>query len=196
MFGSSASVSSMVSSGAAFGLTGPYMLQLAQALANGCLQGLPSAAVVTVTASGAAGAGAATAVGVTGVVPQAMGSAIAAYGPAFGVAGTSFIQLANAIASGVCAGLSTMALVGVSPSVGSGAGVGKITYVDATVLSSSIIANFGLFGIAGTSAVGMANAIANGISSYLMASGIIPLVSIVGPAGPLPSAAVFPANLI
>lgn len=192
-----AATTSMISTGSGLGILGTEFSKIANAVSTTCASVFSLPGTVTVTASGAAGAGVvAPGSVITGVEPSSMSSAIVAQMASVSLVGAQVANQSLAISTGIISGLAGLVLTGPSPGVGTGVGTGKIVNFNNVLFGNTLYTNMASQGMVGEKSYIMAVAIGNGVCLTLNAAGIIPIVTIAGPAGPAPGATVFPAQFI
>lgn len=186
---------SIVAAGAGLGIAGTDFPKIASAVASTAKTVFTQPATVTVTASGAAGSGTispkAMIKGVTsGAIALAINSSMAAQG----LTGEKSYNMATAIAKGVSVSLKSLILTGTCPGVGAGTGTGKIINFNNVLFSNTLYMHMVSKGLAGKDTMALAKSIGDGICNTINATGLLPLVTIVGAAGTVSGAAVFPAK--
>ena len=186
----------MLTTAGSVGLSGVNLPSLVNAISQACLTSLAQPGTLMVTAAGTAGTGAIQGIGVIGPGPAVLSQLIVSYGASFGITGASFPQIAFAIANGVCTSLATATVQGICLGVGAGAGSAKVASMNPAIINSAILANFAMFGILGSLSANIANAISNGIATYMNTSCAVPVVAIVGPPSVAPAATIATAQLL
>lgn len=186
---------SMVAAAAGQGIAGQDFPKIADAVASAASSTFTKPSTALVTASGLAGSGTIVPkAAIVGVTADSIALSIKSQMAAQGLVGEKSYNIASAIGKGIAFGLKTLILKGTVAGVGSGAGTGKIINFNNVLFSNTLYMNMASKGLVGKDSLALANAVGNGVCLAINAGGTIPLVTIAGPAGTAPGAAVVPAS--
>ena len=185
----------MVATATSRAMTGKDFFNIASAIAATCESQFLLPGLVTVTASGTAGAGfIAAASPITGVVPADMAIFLNANMPANAIAGISSYNLCLAISTGIIAALPGLILTGPVPVVGIGVCTAKITGLNPSTFAAVLTGEMSKRLIVGTQVFGFIKALSDGICLYLNSKGVIPVGTIVGSPSIVAAAIVCPGQ--
>ena len=187
----------MVAAGSSLGILGAKFSSICGAVAQSCATTFILPATVVVTATGVAGAGM---VGpsspMVGPVPAAMATFMNTAMVTNGLVGADNLRTCLAISTGVILNLATLIPFGISPGVGVGTGTAKVVGFNNAAFFAAMVPAMASVGNVGIASIPFSRAMSDGICLYLNTVGIIPVVSVVGAAGPAPAAAIFSAQFL
>ena len=196
-FDAATALSLMTSTGAGLAITGVQFPSICTAVTDACVKHFIQPATVLVSATGTAGAGV---VGpsspIVGPAPAAMASFMDNQMKTLALVGIQNLSLCTALATGIIAGLSTLALSGVSVGVGIGAGSGKIVGFNSAAFNGFLTQSMTQVAVVGAMSPNFITSLSNGICLYLNSVGSVPVVSIVGLPSSSPGLAMFPAQFV
>ena len=187
----------MIAAGASYAIVGAKFPSICDAICQTCASTFVLPGSLTVIGAGAAGAGMiGPSAPLTGPEPVSMAASLKSQLASGGIVGINTLNMCLAIATGIIPNLATLVPMGISPGVGSGTGTAKVIGFNPTAFFTTLSPLMAKGGIAGVNSVAFSQAISKGICLYLNAVGVVPMISIVGPAGPAPATNVFPGQFI